>query len=50
MEKVFIIVWYDENGVEHIADFVFCDYLTAIKYADNLKLRKVMITQRMLID
>ncbi len=50
MEKVFIIVWYDENNVEHIADFVFSDYLAAIKYADNLKIRRVMITQRMLID
>lgn len=50
MEKVFIIVWYDDNNVENIADFVFSDYLAAIKYADNLKIRKVMIIQRMLID
>lgn len=50
MEKVFIIVYYDENDVEHIADFVFSDYLAALKYANNLKKQKFIIVSRMLID
>ena len=50
MEKVFIIVLYDENDVEHIADFVFSDYLAALKYASNLKKQKFIIVSRMLID
>lgn len=45
MVKVFIIVFYDENDVEHIAD-----YLTALKYANNLKKQKFIIVSRMLID
>ncbi len=50
MAKVFIIAWYDENNVDHIADFVFSDYLAALKYANNLKKQKFIIVQRMLID
>lgn len=50
MEKVFIIEWYDENNVDHIADFVFSDYLAALKYANKLKAKSFIILSCMLID
>lgn len=50
MMSVFIIIYYDENNVEHVADFVFSDYLKAFNYAFNLKHQKVLIAKRVLKD
>lgn len=45
-KKVFVIEWYDENNVGHIADFVFSDYTRAFNYANNLSTKRVLIAQR----